>query len=273
MTRSSARPRLKPRPGHAERAVLVVELGVGLAVARLGDAPRHAALAAVFDLPLDHGAVGLVEQRAVVGRHHQQRHQVLEHRPAPGEQRRPPAGRGQQPAEAEPVLLRELALGDGDEAGQARLGGQQVVEAGVEPVVADVVADRQQVAVAVVEELVVDVGQLGAAGGELPQLGEPLRRPLGRLHQRRRAVGRASRGSGRQRRSAGPASPARRRPPAATSVPAARRRPVSGPGRAAEQVAQFAEPSHDCRHPGRHIASAGVGRSTQGARCFSSSSA
>ena len=141
-------PALEAEARHAERAVLVVELRVGLVVAGLRDAPRHAALGAVLDLALDDAAIGLVEQRPVVGRHHEQRHQVLEHRAAPRQQRRPAArrGRGQLPAEAEPVLLRQLALRDRHEARQPRLGGQQVVEAGVEPVVGDVVADREEVA-------------------------------------------------------------------------------------------------------------------------------
>ena len=52
-------------------------------------------------------AAGLVEQRALVGRHHEQRHQVLEHRAAPARPATgPPRGGRQQPAEREPVLLR-----------------------------------------------------------------------------------------------------------------------------------------------------------------------
>ena len=50
---------------------------------RLALLEADVALPAVVDLRVDHRVVGLVEQRALVGRHDQQRHQVLEHRPAP----------------------------------------------------------------------------------------------------------------------------------------------------------------------------------------------
>ena len=55
---------LEAEAGHAERAVLIVPVEVLRVVGRLGDAPGHAALRAVLDLPLDHRVVGLVEQRA-----------------------------------------------------------------------------------------------------------------------------------------------------------------------------------------------------------------
>ena len=45
----------------------------------------------------------------------------------------PPGGAGERPAELEPVLARHVAAGDGQEAGQARLGGEQVVVGRVEP--------------------------------------------------------------------------------------------------------------------------------------------
>ena len=60
-------------------------------------------------------------------------HQVLEHRPAPGEQADPAGGLDERPAELEPVPARGLAPGDRQEARQARLRGQQVVAGGVEP--------------------------------------------------------------------------------------------------------------------------------------------
>src|SRR5688500_2297589 len=64
-------PALEAETGHAERLVLIVEARIGLAVAGLRDAPRHGALAAILDLSRDHGAIGLGEQRALVGRHHE----------------------------------------------------------------------------------------------------------------------------------------------------------------------------------------------------------
>ena len=50
------------------------------------------------------------------------------------------------PAEPEPVRLGQVALGDADEAGQARLRGEQIVERSVEPPgvgpIGEPVADR-----------------------------------------------------------------------------------------------------------------------------------
>ena len=52
-------------------------------------------------------------------RQQQPRHQVLEHRAAPGEQADPPGGADERPAELEPVPPGHVAAGDGQEAGQA----------------------------------------------------------------------------------------------------------------------------------------------------------
>ncbi len=104
------------------------------------------------DLPLHGGAARGVEQRVLVGRHDEQRHQVLEHRSAPRQQDRPVADRHQQPPQREPALLRHLALRDRDKAREARLGGEKVVEAAVALTLVDVVADGEQVARAVVQK-------------------------------------------------------------------------------------------------------------------------
>ena len=142
-------------PGHAERVVLVVEARVDGVVAGLGHAPGQGALVAVCDLPRHCRAAGLVEQRAGIGRHHQERHEVLEHRAAPGHEHGLAARRRQEPPEGKPAFLRQLPLGDRDERAKPRFRGEQVVETGVAPVVVDVVSDREQVARPVVEELVV----------------------------------------------------------------------------------------------------------------------
>ena len=59
-------------------------LGVEDVVAGLGDAPGHAVLLAELDLAGDAGSLRLVEDRVREARPHQPRHQVLEHRAAPG---------------------------------------------------------------------------------------------------------------------------------------------------------------------------------------------
>ena len=75
-----------------------------------------------------------------------------------------------------------------DEARQPRLGGEQVVEAGVEPVIGDVVADGEQVALAVVEEPEVDVRELAAADGQRRARRRRRRRARGEPHRRRAAA-------------------------------------------------------------------------------------
>ena len=69
-----------------------------------------------------------------------------------------PAGADEGPAELEPVPPRGVAPRDGQEAGQARLRGQQVVAGAVEPPLAEVVADREEVPVRLVEEAEVHGG-------------------------------------------------------------------------------------------------------------------
>ncbi|MCY1211348.1 hypothetical protein D9M72_230590 [compost metagenome] len=143
---------LEPQARHAERPVLVVEVRVQGVVAGFRDAPGKPHLLAVLNLPGDGGAAGLVEQGAFVSRHHQQRHQVLEHRAGPGQQYRYATVAGEQPAEAEPARLGQLALGDRHKGAQPRLGREQVVVARVQAALVDVVADAEQIALAVVEE-------------------------------------------------------------------------------------------------------------------------
>ena len=55
---------LQSEAGHAKRLVLIVAGEIGERVGRLGDAPRHASLFAVLDLPAHTGVAALVEQRA-----------------------------------------------------------------------------------------------------------------------------------------------------------------------------------------------------------------
>ena len=63
-----------------------------------------------------------------------------------------PSTRRERAAELEPVLLRDVALRDGDEAGQPRLGGEEVVVVSVAAVRGDIVADVEEASSLVVEE-------------------------------------------------------------------------------------------------------------------------
>ncbi len=161
---------LQPQPRHAERAVLVVQARIDGVVAGLGHAPWQVEASAVDDLGFHRMPRGLVEQGVRVAGHHQLRHEVLEHRATPRQQRRRAVDLGKQAAEREPALLRELALGDGHEGAQPRFGGQQVVEAVVEAVVVDVVADGEQLAGAVEQEPIFHQRELPGAVRQVLQL-------------------------------------------------------------------------------------------------------
>ncbi|HVH36620.1 MAG TPA: glycosyltransferase family 2 protein, partial [Tahibacter sp.] len=95
---------------------------------------------------------------------------VFEHRAAPGQQHRCAAGLHQQAAQREPAADRDASLRDGDEHAQPRFRGEQVVVAAVAPVIGDIEADAEQVAGAVVQEFVVEHGELRGARGEALQV-------------------------------------------------------------------------------------------------------
>ena len=106
----------------------------------------------ILHLPLDDQMAGLVEDAALRLLHHQRRHQIFEHRARPRHQRAAEADLDDRPAEPEPVIGRYVALGDGEQAGEPRFRGQQIVAGLVELPFLDAVADRQQVAVAPQQE-------------------------------------------------------------------------------------------------------------------------
>ncbi len=105
---------LQAQPRDAERLVLVVAVVIDEVVGALGDPPGHAALGRVVPLPAHRHPATLVEQRVGVAAHQQQRHEVLEERGAPGQERRDPVHARDRPAQVEPVLLGDVALGDGE---------------------------------------------------------------------------------------------------------------------------------------------------------------
>ena len=98
-----AEPPLESQTGNAEIRVLIRQVHVANVVGRLGDPPRDLAVLAVPDLIPHHQPAGEVEQAVGGLPHHEQRHQVLEHRPRPGDEGRAAAHRRQRPAEPEPV--------------------------------------------------------------------------------------------------------------------------------------------------------------------------
>ena len=144
---------LEAQSRHAEVGILIGEFEIARVVRGLGDAPGHLELAAVLNLPFDDEPAGLRQQTTAGRAQHQVGHEVLEHRTRPGHQRGAGADGCDRAAEPEPMPRGDVALGDGDEAREARLGGQQVVAAFVQGAVAAAEADGQQLALAVVEEV------------------------------------------------------------------------------------------------------------------------
>ena len=141
---------------NTEGLVLVVAVAIDEVVGAFGDPPRHVPLRGVLGLAAHGHAAGLVEERPGVALHQQQRHQVLEGGAAPRQERRPAVDTRDQATQVKPVRLGQLPARDGDEAGEPRLRGQQVVVGVVEAArslgVRQAEADREDPALRVVEE-------------------------------------------------------------------------------------------------------------------------
>ena len=152
-------PAFEPQAGDAESAVLVVEMHIDGIVTTFRNAPRHGALFSILDLPGHSRLIGLVEQRVFVRRHHQERHQVFEHRTAPRKQDRLSTGDSEQTTQGEPALLRQLSLRNRYETGKPRFRSQKIVVTRVPASLRDVVADRQQMTRLVVKEVIRHIGQ------------------------------------------------------------------------------------------------------------------
>ena len=148
---------LQANARYTEGAILVVALSIDEGIRRFRNAPGHAALPAVLDLAAHARAAALIEQCAGEAAHEQLRHQVLEHRAAPRHQRGASIDVGHQPTEVEPVVLRDVTLGNRHEAGEPCLRGEEVVEGAIEPSrtagILQAVPDRENPAPAIVEKV------------------------------------------------------------------------------------------------------------------------
>ena len=94
---------LEAEAGHAEVRVLVGEFEIAHVVGGFGDSPGDAVCGAVRPLAADHQARGLVQQARRRRIHDQRRHEVLEHRPRPGDEGRAQLDGCHRPREPEPV--------------------------------------------------------------------------------------------------------------------------------------------------------------------------
>ena len=122
-------PALEPEPRHTESAVLIIERSIDRVVAGLRNSPRHIALRAIGNLPVDGGVTSAIKQGIFKSGHDQERHQIFEHRAAPGQQCRLATGRGQQAPHCKPGFLWHLPLRNRHEAAQTSLRSEHVVGA------------------------------------------------------------------------------------------------------------------------------------------------
>ena len=185
---------LQPQAGDAEGFVLVRPVAVRDVKGGLRDPPGHALLSPVFHLPPYGHAARLVEEGPRVAPHHEEGHEVFEEAGVPRQERGGAVHAGQQPPQVEPVAVGDVALGDGDETGQAGLGSQKVVVGRFEPAwalgVCEAIAEGEDLALPLVEEVEAHaVDESEGARGEL-------------LEARREHTG--LRGRGRQPRGEGP---------------------------------------------------------------------
>ena len=143
----------QPEVGDTETGILKGLFDVAGEIAGFRHAPWHAQFAAVILLTADDQPVGVFEQAARRCAHDERRHQILEHRAGPRDQAGIAADGRQGAAEMKPVLGGHIALGDGDETGQPRFRGQQIVEIGIERTVGAAIANGEQLPVLIEKEI------------------------------------------------------------------------------------------------------------------------
>ena len=179
---------LEPQARNTEVRVLICQLEVPRVEGGLGDAPGHTARRAIAHLAADDEAIALLEEAPGRRPHDERRHQVLEHRARPGDERRAPLNGRHGAPELEPVGGRDVTLGNGDEAGQTRLRGEKVIAVRVWIALGHAIADREKVARGIkekaelhsLEELAREPGEgeqatderAAGVGGALETLGE-----------------------------------------------------------------------------------------------------
>src|SRR5262249_62029048 len=141
----------------SESAVLIRFVSIDDIERAFRDSPGDSSLLAVADLSSNGPPATLIKKRLRITPHDEEWHQVFENRRAPRQQRGNSLDAGEWSAKSEPMRFRYVALCDGDEACEARLGGEQIVVRRVETAeafsVRRAIADRQQPALTVVKQL------------------------------------------------------------------------------------------------------------------------
>ena len=143
---------LQTQIGNAKAGILKILVAIQRVILRFGNPPGNAQPLGIADLPLDRRLVAGGQQTACRFMHDQRWHEILEHRPRPGLQRRGPSQRGQRAPEVKPVPRGNVALGDREKARQPGFGGKQIVGVGIQHLVVHPVTDDQQLARLVKQE-------------------------------------------------------------------------------------------------------------------------
>ena len=105
-----------------------------------------------MDLLFDCHAAALIHEGVGITFHEEGRHEVFEHRAAPGKQTARTVELRQWTGEIKPVILRHIAACDGDQAGDARFRSHQVVVIGIELTGLNVVANVKDMPLRIVQE-------------------------------------------------------------------------------------------------------------------------
>ena len=131
---------------------MIDHVDIECAVCGFGDSPGNAALSRVFHLALQCCGAGVLQQRISETPCEQQRHKVLEHSPAPGEQDLPVRGRIRA-SQCQPVVYRYLAFSNGHQAGETGLACEQIVVGRKRQRRTHLIPDGKEPAIGIIEEL------------------------------------------------------------------------------------------------------------------------
>ena len=137
---------------HSECAIVVMMVRVDRRERGFGDSPWHAELVGIAALGVHSRPLALIDKRAKAAPQQQRWHQVLEHRPVPGDERQAVAQVRDRPSEEEPMLCRDVLLRDREVARQPRLRGKEIVVVRIDPIRTHIVTDVEEASFPVVQQ-------------------------------------------------------------------------------------------------------------------------
>ena len=129
-----AEPAFQAKPRHPEIGILISHFQITGVVRGFRYPPWHTKSCAIALLARNNQPVCLLQYRSRRCPHHQRWHQIFKHAARPGYQRRARTDRSGRAPQPEPVPRINIALGDGKQAGQPRLGCQKIIAVRVNPI-------------------------------------------------------------------------------------------------------------------------------------------